>query len=101
MLSIKPDPIRRLAALIKTNAIGIKKITQRWRLSNRDTLRLVSMVSPVLIISPDMDTIDLKRAMHINGSEMIRDIILLAWAEELFNHPNTYQKKIKELVLLQ
>ena len=41
------------------------------------------MVVPALEIDPEIDAVDLKRALHRLGSEIIHDLTLLAWAGEL------------------
>jgi poly(A) polymerase len=82
-LTIEPNALRRLAALIETNDKGAEELSKRWRLSNRESLRLVEMVAPKLAIDPDMNNIDLKHALHKLGSKMTSDLILLAWSEEL------------------
>ena len=88
MVTVVPDALRRLAALIDTDTEGAKKLSKRWRLSNREALRLISLAVPELTISPDIIAVDLKRALHRLGSEMIRDLALLAWAGELAITPH-------------
>jgi poly(A) polymerase len=83
--SVKPDPLRRLAALINTDAEGAAQVAKRWRLSNRQTLRLVTMTAAP--ISPDPDDADLTRALHRLGPDTVRDLVLLAWAGELSIRP--------------
>ncbi|NQV83407.1 MAG: CCA tRNA nucleotidyltransferase [Rhodospirillales bacterium] len=82
--TVTPDPLRRLAALIfPTDAEGARAVAQRWRLSNRQTLRLVTMAAPPIQPDPDMDAAMLRRALHQLGIETMRDLVLLAWAGEL------------------
>jgi poly(A) polymerase len=88
--SVAPDPVRRLAALLDTdtNAIGIDRIAERLKLSNRQRKRLAAMVGgerqPV---TPDADDIATKRALYHLGTETTRDLALLAWASELVSTP--------------
>ena len=93
MASVTPDPLRRLAALIATDAEGAQTLAQRWRLSNRETLRLVTLAAPPVDPDPDMDPADLKRALHQLGAETVRDLTLLAWAGELAITPRLAKKR--------
>ena len=81
--TVKPDPLRRLAALIATDAEGAGQVAERWRLSNRQTLRLVTMAAPPVVPDPDMADADQRRALHQLGPDTVRDLALLAWAGEL------------------
>lgn len=93
MATVTPDPLRRLAALIATDADGAETLAQRWRLSNRETLRLVTMAAPPVDPNPDMDAADLKRALHHLGPDIMRDLTLLAWAGELAITPRLPKKR--------
>ncbi len=93
MASVMPDPLRRLAALIATDADGAETLAQRWRLSNRETLRLVTLASAPVDLDPNMDSADLKRALHQLGPETVRDLTLLAWAGELAITPRLPKKR--------
>jgi poly(A) polymerase len=97
-LTIRPDPLRRLAALIDTNPKGAEELSKRWRLSNLEALRLITMVSSTLSIDPDINLIDLKRALHTLGSKMMSDLTLLAWSEELVNTPQHKNRRINEWI---
>jgi poly(A) polymerase len=92
-LTIKPDALRRLAALIVTNDKGAENLSKRWRLSNQNSLRLVKMAAPKLDINLNINDIDLNRALHKFGSKMISDLALLAWSEELTNTSQQAKRK--------
>ena len=81
--TVAPNSLRRLAALIDTDAEGAEAVATRLRLSNRQTLRLVTLVAPPVEITPDIGGPAIHRALHRLGTEVVRDLTLLAWAREL------------------
>ncbi|MFQ5766120.1 MAG: CCA tRNA nucleotidyltransferase, partial [Rhodospirillales bacterium] len=81
--AVKPDPLRRLAALLDTDAEGAAAAAARLRLSNRETLHLVTLVAPPVAVSPDLDGPALRKALHRLGPDTVRDLALLVWAGEL------------------
>ncbi|MDA1090621.1 MAG: CCA tRNA nucleotidyltransferase [Proteobacteria bacterium] len=81
--TVAPDSLRRVAALINTDAAGAEALAARLRLSNRQTLRLVTLAAPPVAITPEMGGPDIRRALHRLGPEVVRDLTLLAWAGEL------------------
>lgn len=83
MDTVAPDGLRRLAALIDTDAEGASAVANRLRLSNRQTLHLVTLAAPPVEMSPDMDQTARHRALHRLGVDIVRDLTLLAWAGAL------------------
>jgi poly(A) polymerase len=81
--SVKPDPLRRLAALVATDAAGAAAIAERLRFSNRQALDFSVLAAPPADIKPDMTEADLRGALHRLGSDRVRDLTLLAWAGEI------------------
>lgn len=81
--SVAPDPIRRLAALISGDGAAAHRIAQRLRLSVRQEDRLVTMLARPWPISPDETPLQRARALHRLGAEAVRDLALLAWADEM------------------
>ena len=81
--TVAPNSLRRLAALIDTDAEGAEDVANRLKLSNRQMLRLVTIVAPPVEIDPDMGGPAVHRALHRLGTDVVRDLILLAWAGEL------------------
>jgi poly(A) polymerase len=84
---VQPDPVRRLAALLATDAAGAEAVAQRLRLSNRQRDRLLTMVAPPCAVAPPAGDVGdggdhrpLLRALYHCGRETVRDLILLAWA---------------------
>lgn len=78
--SVKPDPIRRLAALLRTDAEGAAAVASRLRLSNAQTDRLVALCAPPVIPDPAMDDRAVRRALRRLGADRFRDLVLIAWA---------------------
>ena len=83
METVTPDSLRRLAALMDTDAEGAGTVAERLRLSNRQTLRLVSLAAAPVEMDPEMDAAAHHRALHRLGPGTVRDLTLLAWAGEL------------------
>jgi poly(A) polymerase len=81
--SVKPDAIRRLAALIKTDRAGAERVATRLRLSNRDTDRLALLSEPPFAVAPEVDARARRRALRHQGSDACRDFALIAWAGEV------------------
>lgn len=81
--SVAPDPIRRLAALLQTNAYGAEAIADRFRMSNAQRRRLAAMVAPGYPINPSLEPHRIRRALHRLGAAAVRDLALLNWADEL------------------
>lgn len=81
--SVAPDPIRRLAALLHTDARGAEAIAERFRMSNEHRRRLTAMVEPDDPISPSLEPQRIRRALHRLGPATVRDLALLNWADEL------------------
>jgi len=83
MESIKPDPLRRLAALIEVDGAGAEVVGARLRLSNRERDRLVILSESLRDVSPDMGEAAEKKTIRRLGVNTLCDFALLAWAEEL------------------
>jgi poly(A) polymerase len=80
MDSVRPDALRRLAALLDTDAAGAAAVAQRLHLSNRQTGRLAAIAVPSFTIGVDLDAPARRRLMQHHGAETVRDVALLAWA---------------------
>jgi poly(A) polymerase len=81
--TVHPDPVRRLAALLSTDAGGVRAVAQRLKLSNRQGHRLLVMIDPPFRVDPDSGLETIRRALHHCGAEAVRDLALLAWSAEL------------------
>ncbi len=91
--SVGADSIRRLAALLDTDAGGAEAVAQRLKLSTLQTKRLIATVASRRRISPDSDGRDLRRSLHGLGAAEVRDLVLLAWAGELAVTPRLPQPR--------
>ena len=84
--SVRPDPVRRLAALLDTDAArapgAADAIARRLRLSNRESARLQRLLQP-FDVGPESDVRARDQALQRLGAETVRDLALLAWASEL------------------
>ncbi len=86
--SVKPDPLRRLAAVLGSPKDNPEHDTAgRLRLSNHDTNRLAMMTEPRDTPSWDMDQGSIRRALNSLGSDSFRDLTLLAWTAEMAAEP--------------
>jgi poly(A) polymerase len=85
-LEPQPDPLRRLAALLDTNAAGTAAIAERLRLSNAERERLAGLARP-WPLNPAADARAQRRAVYDLGAERYRDLALLLAAEGLIEKP--------------
>ncbi|MBT3360206.1 MAG: CCA tRNA nucleotidyltransferase [Rhodospirillales bacterium] len=85
--TVKPDPLRRLAALIETDADGATELAGRLKLSRRQAERLISMSSSGFKVSTKTEDATLRRAIYEAGGHAVRDWALLAWAGEMAVEP--------------
>lgn len=81
--SVSPDALRRLAALLATDAEGTAALAARLRLSRREAERLAALVRPAFELTPEAGHAALHRAVYHAGAETARDWVLMAWAGEL------------------
>ena len=87
IVSIQPDPIRRLAALVDVDANGAAKIADRLNFSNIDRDRLVRIAAPVWRPTPGVAEFEIERAVRRMSADIVRDLILLEWAKRLSLNP--------------
>lgn len=81
--SVNPDPTRRLAALVATDATGAAALADRLKFSNRERRRLITAVAPPTLVTPDAPAHAIRQALHRLGIHAARDLALLGWATEL------------------
>ena len=81
--SVVPDSLRRLAALLDTDAEGAAAVAGRLKLSNRQAWRLSALATPPADIGPNADAPSVNRTLRRLGPDTVRDLTLLAWAGEL------------------
>ncbi len=75
--------IRRLAALLKTDAAGVDALADRLRLSNRERARLQTATKQHHVLSANTPGSKLKELLYRLGVEGYVDVVLLAWASTL------------------
>ncbi|MFN3077282.1 MAG: CCA tRNA nucleotidyltransferase [Alphaproteobacteria bacterium] len=92
---VEPDVLRRLAAAIRTDEAGVLAMSSRLKLSNRQTMRLAGLVACPTEFSPDpdMEQRACRRALYHLGVERMRDLILIAWAEQKATAPTSQPSK--------
>jgi poly(A) polymerase len=81
--SVAAHPVRRLAALLDTDARGAEAIAERLKMANRQKARLITMAAPPFRIDPDADPHTIGKALRRLGPAAVRDLALLNWAGEL------------------
>ena len=82
---LKPDPIRRLGAVIAPGS-DIRSIAKKLKLSNRERKRLVAMTALAPALSTLSDTQTTHKLIHEFGNEAVADAGILAWAARLAEH---------------
>ncbi len=80
--SIKPDPIRRLAALVDPNVKNQNDIANSLKLSNREYKRLTTILDKKYNLSPDMTENEIRATIFKLGSAAMIDLTLLNWANQ-------------------
>ncbi|MGY8994091.1 MAG: CCA tRNA nucleotidyltransferase [Rhodospirillales bacterium] len=80
--SVCLDPLRRLAVVLDTDALGVAAASERLRLSRADAARLAALAVPECYIAPGMDENNLRRSFYSLGPDRVRDLALISWAGE-------------------
>jgi poly(A) polymerase len=79
-LEPRPDPLRRLVAMIEVDAAGAERLADRLKLSNTERDRLIGLARP-WPLHPAGDARVQRHAMYALGGERYRDLALLLTAE--------------------
>ncbi len=85
--SVRPDPLRRLAALVNTDERGAADITTALKLSNAEQQRLSSLITPEWDADWQITDDDLRAVLYRVGAATVIDLALLKWAEMLVASP--------------
>jgi poly(A) polymerase len=93
--SIRPDPIRRLAALVQTNVSGVTKITNALKLSRIEHKRLTNIIKETDAIYWDMPHDQLQRAIFRLGNQTVIDLAFYNWANMMISAPK-YLSKLED-----
>jgi len=78
--TIAPDPLRRLAAVLRVDAVQATAVAERLKLSKAEATRLVALAAPARMPDDHMDVLEARRLLHRIGAERFRDLVMLAWA---------------------
>ncbi|MEQ8390296.1 MAG: CCA tRNA nucleotidyltransferase [Thalassospira sp.] len=90
--AIRPDPLRRLAALFAVGELHddaenqdgkpatAEQLARGLRLSNDETDRFVAMISHAPLIDPELPIETIHRDLYRIGADAFRDAVLLAWS---------------------
>ena len=85
--SVRPDALRRLAALVRTDARGGAAIADRFRFSNVERARFIGVVAPEWQARAGMSEYDLARVLRNSTPDIVRDVVLVEWATQLAIQP--------------
>lgn len=77
---VRPDAIRRLAALLVTDRAGALALGERLKLSGTQAKRVAAVAAPRVQADFTMDGPATRRALRKVGGEEFRDLALVAWA---------------------
>lgn len=77
---VRPDAIRRLAALLITDRAGALALGERLKLSGTQARRVAAVAAPRVQVDFAMDGPATRRALRKVGGEEFRDLALVAWA---------------------
>ncbi|MHA1108022.1 MAG: CCA tRNA nucleotidyltransferase, partial [Alphaproteobacteria bacterium] len=94
---LPPNPVRRLAAMLKAGAGGADDLARRLRLSNADSGRLAGLMAPRMELDPAMDGKSRRRALYRLGGETFADIALLGWAASVDGSEGDDSEEWREL----
>lgn len=75
------DPVRRLGALVATDAAGAERVARRLKLKTAERDRLAAMAGAPSPVALDADERAQRRALYLLGAPLYRDLVLLRAAE--------------------
>ena len=81
--TIKPNPIRRLAAILNQDNPNTGDVAARFKLSKQDSKRLHLIAAPTFVCSAELSDQKMKQLLYQHEPHIIRDVLLLTWAQEL------------------
>ena len=79
-VSVGADAVRRLAAVLESDAGGAAAVAARWRLANAARDRLVALAGEHAALAAEMPAAAARRALYGGGAARWADRVLLAWA---------------------
>ncbi len=81
--AVAPDPVRRLAAVLREGGAGAasaEHVARRWHLSNADASRLAQLSGPTETVGRTDGMALARRRLYRLGPTLVGDLTLLAWA---------------------
>ncbi|MFQ5773446.1 MAG: CCA tRNA nucleotidyltransferase [Kiloniellaceae bacterium] len=75
-----PDPVLRLAALMRPDAAKAEEVAERLRLSSRERVALVTLAEPETHLDPALPPRARWRAVHKLRPALYRNLLRLDWA---------------------
>lgn len=75
------DPLRRLTALMELDGTTAEALAQQLRFSRKERTRLMGMTGAAVPLLPDAGPRQYRAGIYRLGTELFRDVVLLAWAE--------------------
>lgn len=97
---VEPDSIRHLAAVLNTDEAGVQRVADQLKLSNAQRKRLVALSAPEEKIDANMGEAGEQRAIRRLGHDRVRDLALLAWAEELTGRTRLTRQRTEAYIRL-
>ena len=91
--SIKPEPIRRLAAITKVDDQDLNDIGESLALSNHEKDQFINIVRSRPAIQKKMSAGEIMASAYKYGSEAIIDATLINWATQKVNQENELDKE--------
>lgn len=92
---VNPDPVRRLAALLKPGITidEVTRVCERLKFSTREKRHLLAITNPPMMepaLPPDCDwqATDIRRACYHVGRDCTMDMALINWAGRLGERPH-------------
>lgn len=78
---VRPDMMRRLAAVLAVDGAGARAVAERLKLSGRQCDRLLAIAAPAELPDPGFDAPAARRQLyHLGDPARFTDLVLLAWA---------------------
>lgn len=77
-----PDPVLRLAALLPDDPVAARELSERWRLSNADRIRLEDLAGGRERIVSYLSIREVRKFLYRLGKQRFRDRVFLRWAED-------------------
>jgi poly(A) polymerase len=75
------DSLRRLAALVAVDEAGALAMARRLRFSAKEANQFAALAAPAFTVSSDMARPALDLALYRLGGRLVRDLIVIAWAD--------------------